>query len=241
MKGYVSISEGAQRQAIESFEHALSLSPDNYDTGGLLASVHLELGKRLKEEQRPKEAAEAFSASIRTLDRLAATAGYSASAQWDLEVLRAQAYLNLGAIQLESGSLQRAERSLRESLSGEVKYAKAHTNLGVIHERHGRNEEAMKQYRQALKIDPKHFSARMNLGNVYLAQLNYEQAIASYLLVQELQPDSELVHYNLGVAYFQQGEFKKAAEEWTRTLELKPDFPEARNALNVVQKRLQQP
>jgi len=240
MQGYVSISEGAQRQAIESFERALALSPDNYDTGGLLARIHLELGNRLKEEQSLEKAAKAFSASIRTLDRLAATEGYSASAQWDLEVLRAQAYLNLGVIQLDSGSQQRAARSLRESLSGEVKYAKAHNNLGVIHERHGRFEEAMKQYRQALKIDPKHFSARMNLGNVYLAQLNYEQAVENYLLVQELQPASELAHYNLGVAYFQQGELKKAAREWTRALELKPDFPEARNGLNVVQNRMKQ-
>jgi tetratricopeptide (TPR) repeat protein len=81
----------------------------------------------------------------------------------------------------------------------------------------------------------------MNLGNVYLAQQNYEQAIESYRLVQGLQPASELAHYNLGVAYFQQGELDKAAEEWTRTLKLKPDFPEARNALDVVQNMLKQP
>jgi tetratricopeptide (TPR) repeat protein len=241
MEGYVSISEGAQRQAIESFDRALALSPEDYDTGRLLASVHLELGKRLQEQQNSKEAAEAFSASARTLDRLVAADGYSASSQWDVEVLRAQAYQNLGLIYLESDSLRRAERALRESLSGEVQYAKAHNNLGVVHERQGRNEEAMQQYRKALEIDPNHVSARMNLGNVYLAQLDFDKAVASYLLVQELQPDSELAHYNLGVAYFRQGELEKAADEWTRALEIKPDFPQARESLDVAQNRMKQP
>ncbi len=169
MEGYVSISEGAQRQAIESFGRALALSPEDYDTGTLLAGLHLELGKRLGEEQRPAEAAEAFSASVRTLDRLVAVDGYLGSAQWDVEVLRAQAYLHLGVIRLESNSLDRAAQALRESLSGEVKYAKAYNNLGVIHERLGRYREAMTQYLRALEIDPNHVSARMNLGNVHLA------------------------------------------------------------------------
>ncbi len=241
MEGYVSISEGAQRQAIESFDRALALSPEDYDTGRLLASVHLELGKRLREQQSSKEAADAFSASARTLDRLVAADGYSASSQWDVEVLRAQAHQHLGLIHLESGSLRRAERALRESLSGEVQYAKAHNNLGVVHEREGRMEEAKTQYLQALEVDPNHVSARMNLGNVYLAQLDYDKAVASYLLVQELQPDSEMAHYNLGVAYFRQGELGKAANEWTRALEIKPDFREARESLDVVQNRMKQP
>jgi spermidine synthase len=241
MEGYVSISEGAQRQAIESFGRALALSPEDYDTGTLLAGLHLELGKRLEQEQRPAEAAEAFSASVRTLDRLVAVDGYLGSAQWDVEVLRAQAYLHLGVIRLESNSLDRAAQALRESLSGEVKYAKAYNNLGVIHERLGRYREAMTQYLRALEIDPNHVSARMNLGNVHLAQLRYGEAVESYLLVQELRPDSELVHYNLGVAYFRQGELAKASKEWTRALQLKPDFPEARKSLDVVQKRMKQP
>jgi len=241
MEGYVSISEGAQRQAIESFERALALSPEDYDTGNLLASLHLELGKRLEQEQRPAEAAEAFSASIRTLNRLVAIDGYLGSSHWDVEVLRAQAYLHLGVIRLESDSLKRAAQALRESLSGEVKYAKAYNNLGVIHERLGRYQEAMTQYLRALEIDPNHVSARMNLGNIHLAQLHYGKAVESYVLVQELMPDSELAHYNLGVAYFRQGELAKASKEWTRALELKPNFPEARKSLEVVQNRMKQP
>ncbi len=241
MAGYVSVARGAERQAIERFERALALSPEDYDTGCLLAGLHLALGKSLEPEQRPAEAAEAFSASIRTLDRLVAVDGYLGSSQWDVEVLRAQAYLHLGVIRLESDSLERAAQALGESLSGEVKYAKAHNNLGVVHERLGRYREAMAQYLRALEIDPNHVSARMNLGNIHLARLRYGKAVESYLLVQELRPDSELAHYNLGVAYFKQGELAKASKEWTRALELKPNFPEARKSLDVVQNRMKQP
>ena len=241
MAGYVSLARGAERQAIEGFERALALHPEDYDTRSLLAGLHLELGRRLEKEQRPAEAAEAFSASVRTLDRLVAVDGYLGSAHWDVEVPRAQAYLHLGVIYLESDSLQRAAQALRKSLSGEVKYAKAHNNLGVVHERLGRHREAMTQYLRALEIDPNHVSARMNLGNVQLAQQHYGEAVESYLLVQELRPDSELAHYNLGVAYFRQGELAQASKEWTRALELKPDFPEARKSLDIVQNRMKQP
>jgi tetratricopeptide (TPR) repeat protein len=238
LAGFTCSVMGAVQDAIQNLEAALVLRAKDYDATRLLAKIYSEMGDSFKAERRFGDATQAYRKSIGTVENLIANKGASFSDYFHLQVLYAQAHLNLGIMALDQDRLREAEEEFRRSISGEVRFAETYNNLGVVYERSGRFEEAADYYGQALALNPTLVSARMNIGNIRLRQQDYEEAIEMYRQVEELRPDFAITNYNLGIAYFNKGDLAEAEREFRRALELKPQFPEAQKSLEVVQSKM---
>ncbi len=238
LDGFISSATGSAQDAIQKYEHALAISPRDYDATHLLARLDYEIGNQHKKARRPAEATRAYEKSIEAIDNFIRGEGALLSHHFALEVIYAKAHLDLGVMALKADRLKQAAAALQTSVSGEVRFAEAHNNLGVVYARLGKDDAAMNQYQRAIEQNPHLVSARMNLGNLRLQQAKYEEAIESYRHIQKLKPDFALTNYNLGLAYFKQDQWAKAEKEWMRALELKPDFAQAQKTLNGVRDKM---
>ena len=238
LAGYISLTNGEVQAAIEHFEQAMAKNPEDDDVAYRLASLYQEIGDKFKQKKRSNEAALAYEKSIETVDKFTRGNRALLADHLKLEMIYAEANLDLGTLALKAERLKEAEEALTRSVSGGVRSAQGHNNLGVVYERGGRYGEAATQYQLAVELEPGNVAAHMNLGNAYLKLEKYPEAIESYLQVKELRPDFALTHYNLGAAYFQQHEWAKAEKEWERALALKPDFPQAQKSLENVRGKI---
>jgi tetratricopeptide (TPR) repeat protein len=234
LAGFTHYTKGAAQAAIERFEHALAISPQDYDATYLLAGLYHEIGNRFRDEKRPAEATRAYEKSVEAIDNFIRGNRALLADHFKLDVIYSRANLELGILALGADRLERAATAFEKSISGEVQYADAHNNMGIVYERAGEYEAALNQYRLAIDLNPNLVSAYMNMGNTRLKQKRYPEAIESYRQVKKLRPDFALTHYNLGVAYFQQNEWAKAEKEWERALALKPDFSQVQKSLDAV-------
>jgi len=240
LAGFTSYTRGAAQAAVERFEHALALSPHDYDATYLLAKLYYEIGDRFRDAKRPAaETARAYEKSVEAIDNFIGGNRALLADHFKLDVFYSNANLHLGTLALRANRLEQAVEAFEKSISGDVRYAEAHNNLGIAYERSGKYDAALAQYQLAIERNPKFVSAHMNMGNALLKQKRYEKAMQSYRRVQILRPDFALTHYNLGVAYFQQNQWAKAEKEWARALELKPDFAQVQKTLNGLRNRMQ--
>jgi len=234
LAGFTSYMQGAAQAAVVRYEHALAISPQDYDATHLLAKLYYEIGNRFRDAQRPAKAIRAYEKSAEAIDNFIRGNRELLADHFKLDVIYSRANLHLGTMVLKADRLERAAAAFGKSISGEVRYADAHNNMGIVYERLGEYEAALNQYRLALKMDPSLVFVHMNMGNTLLKQEKYEEAIQSYRRVQKLKPDFALTHYNLGVAYFRQNEWDRAEKEWEQALVLAPDYSQARKGLEAL-------
>jgi tetratricopeptide (TPR) repeat protein len=238
LAGFKHYAKGAVQGAIERFEHALAISPQDYDATYLLAELYYKIGSRFKDAKRPVEATRAYEKSVEAIDNFIRVDRALLADHFKLDVIYARANIKLGNLALKANRLEQAVAAFEKSTSGEVRLAEAYNNLGIVYERTGRYDEAVTQYQRAIELNPSHVSAYMNMGNTRLKQKKFREAIESYRQVKKLRPDFAITNYNLGVAYFQQNELAKAEKEWERALALKPDFSQAQKRLNGVRNKI---
>jgi spermidine synthase len=135
---------GLDAAAIVVLEDALARDPG-------LAPAWNALGRRYVALDRPEEAGAAFRAAV---ERDCKGPG------------AASARNNLGAMLLQAGDLDGAERLLWEALDADPDLPAARANLGLVLKRRGDHAGAEVQYRAALALDPLNTDARYNLASL---------------------------------------------------------------------------
>ena len=146
----------------------------------------------------------------------------------------ADAYYNLGTLNLRRNNFNEARRYLEQTLKLRPDYPEAWNNLGMIAAQQGRAEEAIQDFQQSLTLRPNYATAYLNLGNVYRRQKSLDQAKESLIHALVLQPDDPEVNYSLGMLYAQQDQMRPASDYLQRAIELRPDYAEALNNLGIV-------
>jgi Flp pilus assembly protein TadD/peroxiredoxin len=146
----------------------------------------------------------------------------------------AEAYYNLGTLNLRRNDFKGARSYLEQTLKLKPNYPEAWNNLGMIAAQEGRPEEAVKSFQQSLLLRPGYGTALLNLGNIYRRQRSFEKAEEFLDQAAAIQPDDPEVNYSLGMLYAQQGQTPRAAEYLQRAVELRPDYAEALNNLGVL-------
>jgi tetratricopeptide (TPR) repeat protein len=146
----------------------------------------------------------------------------------------AEAYYNLGTLNLRRNDFKEARSYLEQTLKLKPNYPEAWNNLGMIAAQEGHAEEAVKNFQQSLLLRPGYGTALVNLGNIYRRQRSFEKAQELLDQAAAIQPDDPEVHYGLGMLYAQQGQTARAAEYLQRAVTLRPDYPEALNNLGVL-------
>lgn len=84
----------------------------------------------------------------------------------ELDSNHAEAHVNLGRLQHETGQLEDAEGHYRRALAVRPDHPTARFNLGVVLEDSGRPDAAMAAYRGALEVDPELGVAHFNLARL---------------------------------------------------------------------------
>jgi len=121
--------ENNRAQAIEAYDHALSIDPQKVD-------ALLNCGTLCYEEGNLKKAAEYFMRAL----------------QVDPE--NALAHFNLGSVLEEVGRLEAARLHLRNAVRLDPSYPDAHYNLAFVCEKLGARNEAQRHWRAYITLDP---------------------------------------------------------------------------------------
>ena len=146
----------------------------------------------------------------------------------------ADAYYNLGTLNLRRNDFEKARQDLEQAVALQPNHPEAWNNLGMIAAQQGHPEEAIRNFEKSLALRPTYAVAFLNLGNVYRRQQSFAKAQECLDNALKLQPDDPEVNYSLGMLYAQQNQLQRAAEYLRRAVELRPDYPEALNNLGVL-------
>jgi tetratricopeptide (TPR) repeat protein len=151
----------------------------------------------------------------------------------------ADAYYNLGTLNLRRNRFDEARESLEQTLKLNPNYPEAWNNLGMMAAQLGRADEAIQYFQKSLSLRPNYSTALLNLGNVYRRQRSFDKAQECLIRALALQPDDPEINYSVGMLFAQQDQVRPASEYLQRALELRPDYPEALNNLGVLYVRQQ--
>jgi tetratricopeptide (TPR) repeat protein len=151
----------------------------------------------------------------------------------------ANAYYNLGTLNLRRNRPDEAKGNLLKTVELRPTFAEAWNNLGMLAAQDGNADEAIKDFQKSISIRPGYFTAHLNLGNVYRRQQAFDKAEDSLSRALSIRPDDPEIHYSLGMLFAQQNIVDRAAEYLEQAIALRPDYPEALNNLGVVYVRRQ--
>ncbi|HYO81545.1 MAG TPA: tetratricopeptide repeat protein [Bryobacteraceae bacterium] len=152
--------------------------------------------------------------------------------------VRTDALANVGALYLESGDLARAFTAASESVAFEPNGAEGNTVLSRVFAARGEFDKATDRVRRAISLDPKHAEARYHYGRLLHRAGRRNEAVSEYRETLGLQPRLYGAHLSLGVAYAEAGAYSRAAEHFRAALALKPDLHEAKQNLQLMERRL---
>jgi protein O-mannosyl-transferase len=147
----------------------------------------------------------------------------------------ANAYNNLGHIELVRGNLDQAEAYIRQALSIDTNFALANVNLGTIFAQREQFAIASEHFEKAIEIDPNLVDAHYNLGICYAELEKFDEAIREYRRCIELNASDLGAWINLGLVYRRQGKSLEARECFVEALRLNPNSDEARSALQSLE------
>ena len=200
--------QGKLTEAIEQYERALQLKPDE-------AEAYTNLGGVLARQGKLTEAVQNCERALQ------------------LEPDYAEAYYNLAVALAAQGKLPEAIKDYQRALQLKPDYPEACNNLGVALSEQGKLPEAIKNYERALQLKPDYPEAYYNLAVALSEQGKLPEAIKDYERALQLKPDYPEAYNDLGIALGEQGNFSEAVQSFQRALQLKPDYTEAYTNLKV--------
>ena len=207
-------------QAIEYFERAIGLAPDDAAAYAGLASAWLERGiwgaKEFKEVEAParRAALKAIELNTNNAEAIVALAAIKQTYDWDwagaeADYQRALAVdpnsvdahfyyaVMLMALGRHAEAIMEIERANQvEPLSSNIQ-----STFGRILYRARKYEEAVQHLKLAIEFDPRNFGAYSRLGDVYTQMGRYDEALAMYQKIRILRPERE--GFQAGIALVQ--------------------------------------
>jgi tetratricopeptide (TPR) repeat protein len=142
-------------EAIDLFEEALEIEPDDIDAHEALATACY--------------LAQDHAGAIEHFTRLT-----------QLRPRDSTSWVNLGAIRNLRQEYQEAIKALRNGIQRDGKNAEAYYNLGIAQKGLTQTSMAVSAYREAVRLDPENVDAHVNLGNIYMDQVNHRKAKQHY-------------------------------------------------------------
>jgi len=143
--GYALLRKGRTAEAMDQYEQALRINPDDADVHNNLASALIMTG-------RPSEAIDHCKEALR------------------IDPSSSEAHNNLGNALAQTGRPSEAIDHYKQTLRMSPNSSDAHNNLGAALALMGRISEAIEELKSALRIDPNNSDARNNLTKVEAMQ-----------------------------------------------------------------------
>ncbi len=133
---------------------------------------------------------------------------------------------NSGWQALETGDLQRAEKTLRLAYSYVPTNPETNFAFGNLRLEQHRPEAAAEMYRRALTLDPKHEGALNNLGVIALENNHAEEAIGWFRHALALNARNGKTHFLLAKALLLKGDATAARGEIDQAVSINPNQEE---------------
>ena len=199
-------AQGKLTEAIQHFEEAIQIKPDD-------ARAYNNLGSALLLEGKVPEAIQQYERAVQ------------------LKPDSADFRYNLGLALARAGKPAEAIQHYERAIQLKPDDAAAYDGLGNVLAGQGKLSEAIQHYERALQLKPDNASAYSNLGSVLILQGNLPEAIQRYQQAIQLKPESADFWYNLGLALARQGKRSEAIQHYQRAIQLKPDDAEVLRTL----------
>ncbi len=205
--GNAFMMEGNYQDAIEHYEQAQRLHPNDVHVPVNMANALLEAG-------RFEEAIGHYEQALR------------------INSDDPHANYNLGAALVNTGQPGQAIGYFEQTLRIEPEYVEAYVTLGSLLFDQGKVPEAIGHWEKALQINPAYAEVHYNLANAFLRLGQFADAIEHYDRALQINPTYAEAHVNLGIALEQVGRMQAAMEHYEQALLLKPDFLQVKERLD---------
>ncbi|MDX1686948.1 MAG: tetratricopeptide repeat protein [Candidatus Promineifilaceae bacterium] len=244
--------DGEFEDAIEAYEQAISLSPENVNFYLNLVSLLIATGRPDDALERAEQAkvlapsdphvwATVASAYLANGNRLAETgdatgAGLqyqeainAAQQATDIDPNNAEAYAYMAQALARLGIERYNEALENASLAVELAPDSPVTRraMAIVYELTGRYDQAIEEYLLALDANPNLIDMRIDLAYLYFFTERQQQGILTLQDVIELDPGNAAAYDGLGYFYFVLGEYPDAEENAYEAVQLDPDMTRA--------------
>jgi Flp pilus assembly protein TadD len=193
-------AQGLHARAIEHFEQALALKPDDTRTLFALGNTARALGM-----SRP---AEEFYRRVLII-----------------EPQRLEAVISVANLLRAQGRFTEAETLLKPALAGNPHAPELWLTLGSTYREMGDLEHAAEHYRQALERRPNYAAALGNLADLLADDGNTEDALALYGRTLKQEPDNAQARLNRAVLLLLKGDLKQGWRDYAARLKLAGKVP----------------
>jgi tetratricopeptide (TPR) repeat protein len=220
---------GRTEEAIQAYQNAINLAPEQIYPWNNLGHLHKKLG-------RHAEALEAFQKAIEHnatdavswngLGDLYHETGRNDDAIYAyLKAIEfspdfAPSWSGLGNSRLDEGQVDEALSAHLKAIEIDRRAVKSWLGVGNICKLRDDEDKAVKAYRAALELDPRNKQAWNELGNLFYKKGAYDDAMLSYQKSIEFNETCSQTYNNQAAIYIQKGLHKAAIPLLLRGLEL---------------------
>jgi tetratricopeptide (TPR) repeat protein len=237
--------EGRYREALQAYEKALNLVPDEAITHMAVASAYEALGKQDQALAHMEEAVQLDpenAAAQRHLGRLnclrdeheACVAALEKAVEIEPDDKWGRFWLANAYLQNAEDGLDRALAQYEEALRLEPEFGEAHFGLGQLYYNQPGNEVlAIEEFKQALDAaleandEELATRARAGLASVFYAQDNYSECIDQWTQVVVTNPGDVVAHRRLALCYAlrgREGDLEQAIAKFEHALTLDQNY-----------------
>jgi predicted O-linked N-acetylglucosamine transferase (SPINDLY family) len=197
------LTTGNAQLALESFQQALNLSPDD-------AVALYNAGVACYALRRMPPAIDYFRQAVKQAPALV------------------EAHFNLGQACQAMGLHGQAMHAFGTALELNPHYADAAFQLGRLFHALGDNPRAQTYYQRALDANPQHAEALNNLGVIYRDADRIDKALSCFREALSIRPSFAEACYNRGIAAQKNGEYLEGRRFYQQALEIDPGYEPAR-------------
>ena len=258
--GHLSEGQGKLQEAVDRYQRALTIKPNNLPTLLRLAEIQLTLNRLDLAEQLFQKAISiesdlASAVALTGLGKISIAMDNPKQAiQYFKKALEIQpqanslhyqlamSYRHLEKLEIARQHLQKhglVQPSFHDPIMENLRELKTGKQFfwsqGSIALSEGKYTKAVESFRKMLKADPNEPLAHMDLGTSLLQLGDVSGALNEYQRALDLSSGNPRLHYNLGLVYTLQNSYSKALEHYRRAINLDPELEEAHfNAANLL-------
>ncbi len=240
---------GRRKEAIQEFQAAEKISPQELEPHQQLASLYDKTGKidqakteraRLAKLSGQGQASAEAGRLNEQANKLLAAGNARAAADSYRRALQlvpndAQMHYNLSLALDRLGETNAEVKELRRAVELDPNLAVGHNQLGLIALGAGHQEEAEHELKLALQIDPKLAEALNNLGVLYTQQGKDSEAAPLFQQATQFDPSYSRAYVNLGLTLARHGRYDDAEKQFHAALQADPNDASAFGALGMLQ------
>ncbi len=218
-QGWLFYVLGKNEEAIESFDHALEIRPDEY-------TWHYR-GMALSDAKRYEEAIVSYDKAV------------------EINPCKDESWFNRGNALSKLGRYKEAIESYDKTIAinpGNPDNYESFNNRGTALNKSGLHEEAVLSYDKALAINPSSYEAWYNRGATLSIARKYAEAVISYEHALKINPQDHRVWNNKGIAEFLADKHGDALTTWRKTFQLIHSFdsPQYNDISKIIQEFIEE-